>query len=113
MNDIPVAADSTEYQLGLYAGIDSLKYKKVGFIIEAGGNKIEYDTNTVYTSVVGDNMTVTADDIGAYRIFGLNAFFPKAYNEMTITFTPFAEKFDGTRINGYSYTVDKLYTLSE
>ena len=115
MNDIPVAADSTEYQLGLYAGIDSLNYKKVGFIIEAGGNKIEYDTNTVYSSVVGtseagEEMTVTADYIGAYRIFGLDAFFPKAYNGMSIIFTPFAEKLDGTRINGYSYTVDKLYT---
>ena len=47
INNIPVAEGSENYQLGLYTGIDSLNYKRVGFVIEAGGNTVEYDTKTV------------------------------------------------------------------
>ncbi|MBP3361793.1 MAG: hypothetical protein J6N52_13115 [Clostridia bacterium] len=108
MKDLPM--QDGKYLLGLYAGIDSLNYKNVGFSVTAGGTTLESTTDIVYTSIKGTNMKVTAADIGAYRIFGVNVLFPETYAGEEITFSPFAVNFDGSRIYGNLYTVNDIYT---
>ena len=52
------------------SGVDSLKYKEVGFIFEADGKTVYRSTNTVYTSINGSQFAASDFD-GAKYIFAL------------------------------------------
>lgn len=102
------------YQVGLYAGIDSLKYKKVGFKIYDQNDKIigEDSTNKVYSSVKGNNMTVTAKEIDSFRIFGTTVEFGKGWDNIAVFFRPYAIDFTGKEILGYKYKIADIYTAT-
>ncbi|MBR1443599.1 MAG: NEAT domain-containing protein [Firmicutes bacterium] len=59
------AADDT---IRFVAGIDSLKYKEVGFIFEANGKAVRRSTKTVYSSIA-DSKLATADFEGAEYLY--------------------------------------------
>ena len=48
------------------AGIDTLKYKEVGFIFEANGKEVRRGTNTVYSSIDGSEYGVSDFDNANY-----------------------------------------------
>ena len=48
------------------AGIDSLKYKEVGFIFEVNGKKVRRSTNTVYSSIDGSQYVASDFNNASY-----------------------------------------------
>ena len=111
--------DEEEYcQLGLFAGIDSYDYNSLGFMIEIEGEADATDIGditTVYNSirVAGENadVTVTADDVEAFRIFGtVVPLLKEKYDGKKVWFTPYAEKINEDIVYGQSYLVPDIYT---
>ena len=105
------------YPIEVYTGIDSLNYKRVGFKYRMAATKIdgtpvstngEKDTKTVYTEISGNTSkgeayTYTAGQFDATYIYGQRFLFPTASfksADTTLYITPFAEKLDGTIVNG-------------
>ena len=109
------------YQIAVYSGIDSLKYKEVGFEIhpELLGYAITTTTNKVYTSITvpaldgSTSQVVGLDKVGnAYRMFGTNVFLPEGYDNSTIYYRAYAIDLSGNPIYGNWYEIDDIYTLS-
>ena len=107
----------TYYPIEVYTGIDSLNYKRVGFKYSMAATKIdgtpvstngEKDTKTVYTEISGNTSkgeayTYTAGQFDATYIYGQRFLFPTASfksADTTLYIMPFAEKLDGTIVNG-------------
>ena len=105
------------YPIEVYTGIDSLNYKRVGFKYRMAATKIdgtpvstngEKDTKTVYTEISGNTSkgeayTYTAGQFDATYIYGQRFLFPTASfksADTTLYIMPFAEKLDGTIVNG-------------
>ena len=88
------------------SGVDSLKYKEVGFIFEADGKTVRRSTNTVYTSVNGSQF-VPGDFDGAKYIYSFTID-DIADAETEIKVTPYFIGINGSRIKGKETT----YSLS-
>ena len=105
------------YPIEVYTGIDSLNYKRVGFKYRMAATKIdgtpvstngEKNTKTVYTEISGNTSkgeayTYTAGQFDATYIYGQRFLFPTASfksADTTLYIMPFAEKLDGTIVNG-------------
>lgn len=93
------------YQLGLFAGIDSINYQTAGFDLTFGSNTGDLKTKSLYTSITGTNTTITAEQLGegAWRIFGKIAWIPTSkFNPETdkISFTPYVINMDGSKTVG-------------
>lgn len=111
--------DGTEcYQFGMFAGIDSLNYREVGFKysldeIENATGKLS--TTTVYTEIIADNGTFTPKDFGdAEYIFAHYLWLPVRqdfdYSKTPITFNAYAIDMDGNEIDGRSFTAEEIVT---
>ena len=102
------------YQLGVFAGIDSLNYREVGFDIESAGVPLNVPIMTVYESVTAGDRTVTAkDDVKQWRIFGSVVQFPSEYDDTPIYVTPYAKKLNGDKVRGWTFEVPDIYTEGE
>ncbi len=109
-------ADTNEYNLWMFAGIDSLDYKEVGFIISTSdGRTKKLSTTTVYKSIKakldGAETTIAASDFsnGDYtstRIFAKWLTFSdlEYVKNTSITYKPYAITLDGTEIYGTETT---------
>lgn len=98
-------SEDSGYPIGIYAAVDSLKYKKVGFEVKAEcGNLNEtknIETDTVYESVKVGDETINASDLDGKYIFGGTLLFNKNgswTNDTKITVIPFIEFSDGTQV---------------
>ena len=111
------AVSGGKFSTRFVATVDSLEYKEVGFEItvtdyngQSGELKV-YDTNTVFSSIVGSDtvggtVTYTAQDLGGTYIYALSV--NNIYTNYPVTFrvTPYHIATDGTeRIPSTSYLV--------
>lgn len=106
------------YRVAFVSGIDSLNYKEVGFIFYCDGEKVtSVSTKKVYssltvTSTSGVVQTITAEDIGAYRMFYQGVKFnPEKWDDVPIEYQPYAITLDGETILGTISVLDDIYTL--
>ena len=83
-------------------GVDSLKYKEVGFIFEADGKTVRRSTNTVYTSINGSQFAVSDFD-GAKYIYSFTIE-DIADAETEIKVTPYFIGINGSEIKGKEET---------
>ena len=106
------------YQVTFYSGIDSLKYKEVGFELYVDGVMFAKSaTNTVYGAISGvdengDPIRVTAQELGSYRIFALTAQLAVEDNwdDTPIIFRSYALDLNGNTIYGGFWMIDDIYT---
>ncbi len=97
-----------KYYITLIAGIDSLEYKEVGFIITVGNRTEKFVITTVYTSVevnIDGVATVLSASEFATEEFAVQYIFWQAISfsnvgENTLTYQIYAEKLDGTIVYG-------------
>ncbi len=97
-----------KYKLWMCAGIDSLEYKEVGFIITVGNRTEKFVITTVYTSVevnIDGVATVLSASEFATEEFAVQYIFWQAISfsnvgENTLTYQIYAEKLDGTIVYG-------------
>lgn len=112
------ANGNTYYRVGFAAGIDSLKYKAVGFdIVAENGAALEIKTTQVYDlfyiyNIDGSlNMIVEPSMLGGNYIFYQELLFPSSYDNMTITFRPFYVTLSGEKVSfNKSYDISDFYT---
>ena len=87
----------------LVAGVESLKYKEVGFVIEAMGKSVIRSTSTVYTSIAGGESFVA--NAGTYQYsFDIDRI-GEDNKDAEIKVTPYAIDLSGKRIEAESITV--------
>lgn len=105
------------YKLHLFAGIDSLKYSEVGFDVYYNGQfMMNCPTTTVYRSVtttlngVPDTKVYpTAFYNEANYIYGYTLYFDPDWDNLDIECKPYFVKLDGTKVPGYSFTINDVY----
>lgn len=109
----------TYYPVQVFAGIDSLKYKNVGFKMTAKrtgySNTVEVSTKDVYTSMTvhnpnGKTQYYTPDQFDGKYLFGHQFLFSIenwTNDDTELIVTPYATTLDGTRINGTTKTINK------
>ena len=108
----------TYYPVSVYAGIDSLNYRKVGFKYSVVATRIDgtelnsadniKETTTVYTTINGTNnagnaYAYTAEQFDAAYIYGQRFLFPTASftsAKTTLYVTPFAVTLEGKTVYG-------------
>lgn len=100
------------YRVGIFAGIDSLMYKEVGFRVYHNNRLIgEGSTTSVYKSLTAGGMTAKALDYNVYRFFGIPVDFHTGYDNLSgITFQPYAIDLTGKTIVGGKYRIEDIYT---
>lgn len=89
------------------AGIDNLKYKEVGFILESDGKSAKVNTNVVYTSLKGSS--VKPSDLKASFVYALSITdIADAGSEIKVI--PYAIKLDGTTVekDGAVYSISSV-----
>ncbi len=99
------------YQVILFCGIDSLKYKEVGFEITVAGKTVERGTDTVYKQYTAAGTTYYPKNWGdnCKYISGLKINFQTNLKDESVTFRPYVENFDGSKVYGIYKTIDKIY----
>lgn len=104
--------DENNYQVGIFAGIDSLDYAKVGFkIFDEQGNLLgEKATTRVYDSITAGGTTITAKEYNIHSIFGMSIHFDEYWDNKAIRYQPFAVDYSGEEIPGYIYEIEDIYT---
>ena len=109
--DMTPVVQST-YRVGIFAGIDSLMYKEVGFRVYHNNRLIgEGSTTSVYKSITAGGMTAKALDYNVYRFFGIPVDFHTGYDNLSgITFQPYAIDLTGKTIVGGKYRIEDIYT---
>ncbi len=99
------------YQVIFLSGIESLKYKKVGFEVTVNGETRTIETTTVYTGYTAAGVKYTPADFwcdGGY-IFGQAINFRVELADASVTVRPFAESFDGQILYGESKSMNGIY----
>ena len=97
------AVDNDNQGIKLVAGVESLKYKEVGFIIEANGKSVTRSTSTVYTSIAGGESFVA--NAGTYQYsFDIDRI-GEGNKDVEIKVTPYAVDLSGKKIEAESITV--------
>ena len=109
VNMAPVYDDT--YRMGLFAGIDSLRYKEVGFKVYDGETLIgNGSTKYVYKKITAGNGSLAAEEQGVYRFFGIPVDFPTSYdNKETLKFQPYAIDLSGKEITGLMYDIYDIH----
>ena len=104
--------DDENYQVGLFAGIDGLDYAEVGFkVFDTNGNELgKTSTKTVYNSITAGNETITAQQYNVHSIFGTLLVVPVEWDGIPLVYQPFAIDLEGNPIDGYTYTIEDVYT---
>lgn len=100
-----------------FAGLDGIKnYKRAGFIINAGGNEVEIDTDTAYKTIKANDangiaQTYKPSDFGdsCQYIYGQKIWFPMEYDGLPIRWKPFAETLEGKILYGYTSELPDAY----
>ncbi len=113
--------DKGMYQFWIFAGIDTLEYEKVGFIVTTDdGRTNTFEVTKVYTSVTDSTgETYYADDFStdnyntAY-IFGVGITVSLEYAmETAISYKPYAVTLEGETIYGLEYSKDTIYKAAQ
>ncbi len=106
-----------KYKFWLFAGIDTLDYKEVGFVVTTSdGVTATVKVTTVYTSITDSkNQTYTATAFG-YGNFEAAYIFAQGINfgidyakETSITYRAYAITLDGETIYGKEYSQNTIY----
>ncbi len=106
-----------KYEIWMFAGIDSLNYKEVGFDVSTDDNNNKsFSTKTVYSSIKdSENKVYYATDFSTesynvHRIFAAGIWVDVDYAKArTIKFKPYAVKLDGTKIYGSEMQVGTIF----
>ena len=100
-----------QYQIHIFAGIDSLKYREVGFEVTVGGETYELSTSTVFNRIVAKNGNVTPDKLGdkCNSIFAQTLVFSADKKSEAVTYRPYAIDKQGNHIYGRYVTIDCIY----
>ena len=115
-------SNENKYVLQMFAGIDSLKYKEVGFVVTVGEKTNTYPITKVYQSIKvkmnNELRVITASEFSAKDnsyttkyIYGqgINFESEEFAKENSVTYKPYAVKFDGTKIYGTSVTYSPIF----
>ena len=107
--DTKVSNGKTYYGVGMFTGINSLKYKEVGFYVTVGGATKKIAVSKVYNSVTAGGNTITAENVAGTYIFGVNIWIPDADAE--VTYQAYAIDLDGNEIKAdKTVTTGNIYT---
>lgn len=102
-----------KYKVHLFAGIDSLKYKNVGYEVTFRGVTKTGESRTVYTSIKGENGTFTPDMFGenSKYIISLDVLFPidETSADESFTYRVYVTKHTGEKVYSDYKTVNGVY----
>ena len=106
-----IKTENGMYRIHIFSGIDSLKYKEVGFEVEVDGQYQKLTTNVVFKKVVASNGTVMPSNLGnkCTAIFAHTITFPASYKDQALTYRAYAIDRAGNKIYGKSFNIDKIY----
>ena len=110
MRNIKIA--DGRYKVHLFAGINSLKYKQVGFEVSINGETRTLSTKFVFRTVKATNDTVTPEKLGAKctSIFGHTIQLGEDMKDAVITYRPYAVDKNGNTFYGKTVTINGVYT---
>jgi len=101
------------YFIYLFAGVDSLNYKEVGFEVTINGYTRRIGTKVVYQRLKYGKTTYKPTDFGSKCTYGYaqSLFFGKSFDKDTVlTFRAYAIGHDDNIIYGKEVVVDGIYT---
>jgi len=101
----------TKYQVHIFAGIDSLNYRTVGFEVNVGGEPKIFKLTTVFGKITAQNETVYPTRLGSKctSIFGQTLVFSEDMKDQSITYRPYAIDKNGNTVYGKYVTINKIY----